>query len=267
MATTFLTPYVSHCKECRLRLLYEDYFVIYFALSFGVLTVLMLAIISLTFVTGYHIFKVFFRTKIKPAIQTNNHFDGNKVCSNDTSSVRVIKFDHFITELSNLHNYKNPDTESLTDNKQRRDTVITPIDVLSVTDIEIEPSVNSSTQCSVLKHQSNVDCISSKTNNASSNRRNSFGHTCQSTDLKKQKRWEIRAFLTCVVVVSSTLIFTGPVIVSFWVEFISNQTPSKASRTLIGIIYLLNLIVDPFIYAWRMPEVRVYLRNLFRRST
>ncbi|CAC5381117.1 unnamed protein product [Mytilus coruscus] len=82
------------------------------------------------------------------------------------------------------------------------------------------------------------------------------------TQLKKS--WEIRAFLTISIIAFQTLILTGPFVASFWIEVLSISPVTMQSRLLLSIPFLINSFSNPFLYAWRIPEIRQELRKLFR---
>ncbi|CAG2212882.1 ADOR [Mytilus edulis] len=79
-----------------------------------------------------------------------------------------------------------------------------------------------------------------------------------------KKSWEIRAFLTTIIIAFQTITLTGPFVASFWIEAFSNAPLTLQFRLLLFIPYLINCISNPFIYAWRIPEIRHEFKKLFR---
>ncbi|XP_076076523.1 uncharacterized protein LOC143047380 [Mytilus galloprovincialis] len=105
-----------------------------------------------------------------------------------------------------------------------------------------------------LKHYSNRNPLTTSTDNSSS-----FDASRQ---LKKS--WEIRAFLTTIIIAFQTIILTGPFVASFWIEVFSNAPLALQIKLLLFIPNLINSISNPFIYAWRIPEIRQEFKKLFR---
>ncbi|VDH95941.1 Hypothetical predicted protein [Mytilus galloprovincialis] len=105
-----------------------------------------------------------------------------------------------------------------------------------------------------LKHYSNRNPLTTSTDNS------------RSFDASRQlkKSWEIRAFLTTIIIAFQTIILTGPFVASFWIEVFSNAPLTFQVRLLLFIPNLINSISNPFIYAWRIPEIRHEFRKLFR---
>ncbi|VDI39871.1 Hypothetical predicted protein [Mytilus galloprovincialis] len=108
-----------------------------------------------------------------------------------------------------------------------------------------------------LKHYKNRNPFTISTNHANEGR---------SFDASKQlkKSWEIRAFLTTIIIAFQTITLTGPFVASFWIEAFSNAPLTIQFRLLLFIPYLINCISNPFIYAWRIPEIRHEFKKLFR---
>lgn len=85
------------------------------------------------------------------------------------------------------------------------------------------------------------------------------------TQLKRS--WEIRAFLTTIIIAFQTFILTGPFLVTFYIELFSNVPITRQSRLLLAIPYFINTFSNPFMYAWRISEIRQEFRKLFRLNT
>ncbi|CAC5424843.1 unnamed protein product [Mytilus coruscus] len=83
--------------------------------------------------------------------------------------------------------------------------------------------------------------------------------------VKSRKLWEIRAFITCIVIAVQTLLLTGPFVLSFWIELIYPQEVSS-QMFMFAIPFLVNLLTNPIVYAWRIPEIRREFKNLCKRN-
>ncbi|CAG2233298.1 ADOR [Mytilus edulis] len=83
---------------------------------------------------------------------------------------------------------------------------------------------------------------------------------------KKRKSWEMRAFTTSIVISLHSLILTGPMVIFYLIEVISGQQLSHQVNSILAIPFLAHALTNPFIYAWRVPEIRHELRNICRRN-
>ncbi|XP_063411931.1 uncharacterized protein LOC134694799 isoform X2 [Mytilus trossulus] len=83
---------------------------------------------------------------------------------------------------------------------------------------------------------------------------------------KNRKSWEMRAFTTSIVISLHSLILTGPMVIFYLVEVISGQQLSQQVHSILAIPFLAHALTNPFIYAWRVPEIRHELRNICRRN-
>ncbi|XP_063401855.1 uncharacterized protein LOC134686108 [Mytilus trossulus] len=82
-----------------------------------------------------------------------------------------------------------------------------------------------------------------------------------------QKSWEIRAFFTTLIIAFQTTVLTSPFVASYWVEVLSNTPLTLQVRIILLFPFLINSLSNPFIYAWRIPEIREEFRRLFRINT
>ncbi|CAC5377005.1 unnamed protein product [Mytilus coruscus] len=83
---------------------------------------------------------------------------------------------------------------------------------------------------------------------------------------KDRKSWEMRAFTTSIVISLHSLILTGPMVLFYLIEVISGQRLSQQIHSILAIPFLAHALTNPFIYAWRVPEIRHELRNICRRN-
>ncbi|XP_063447342.1 uncharacterized protein LOC134726870 [Mytilus trossulus] len=116
------------------------------------------------------------------------------------------------------------------------------------------PHMENSKEIVDLKHYRNINPFTTSTDEG-----RSFD-----ASRRLKKSWEIRAFLTTIIVAFQTIILTGPFVASFWIEAFSNAPLTLQFRLLLFIPFLINCISNPFIYAWRIPEIRHEFKKLFR---
>ncbi|CAG2190793.1 unnamed protein product [Mytilus edulis] len=155
-----------------------------------------------------------------------------------------------------------------------------PIDNTYIFDQRVTPSCMSELQ-KTSHRNSDVEKNDSITNTTKENRKketNDFSrktNTCTTSSefdnsaaptCKKHitKTWEIRAALTTIIIAFQTIALTGPFVASYWIEIFSSVELTLQARLLLLIPFLINSFSNPFIYAWRIPEIRQEFRRLFR---
>ena len=67
LGTTLITPHQDTTPGCSLTVVYGEHFIYFFVLTFGAISALMFTIIIFTAKTGFHIWRIFFCNKIRPA--------------------------------------------------------------------------------------------------------------------------------------------------------------------------------------------------------
>ncbi|CAC5397993.1 unnamed protein product [Mytilus coruscus] len=82
-----------------------------------------------------------------------------------------------------------------------------------------------------------------------------------------QMSWEIRAFYTTIIIAFQTVVLTAPFVASYLIEVLSSTPLTLQIRVILFFPFLINSISNPFIYAWRIPEIREEFRRLFRINT
>ncbi|CAC5369988.1 unnamed protein product [Mytilus coruscus] len=78
----------------------------------------------------------------------------------------------------------------------------------------------------------------------------------------KPDSWEKRAFVTSLIIAATTIFLTFPFVFSFWLDFIhgARYTPQK-TRLFLFIPLIFNSLINPFIYAWRIPEIKQKIKK------
>lgn len=83
---------------------------------------------------------------------------------------------------------------------------------------------------------------------------------------KHKQSWEIHAFKTSLVISVQTLILTGPLVVAYWVEIITGQRLTEQVNGIVGLPFLVHAFTNPFIYAWRIPDMRREFKKICNRN-
>lgn len=74
--------------------------------------------------------------------------------------------------------------------------------------------------------------------------------------------WEFRAFITSIIVAVTTILLTGPFLVSYWIDYYTGTLLPQQVRFMLFIPLTLNSILNPIIDAWRIPEIKEQFRKL-----
>lgn len=78
----------------------------------------------------------------------------------------------------------------------------------------------------------------------------------------KTGSWEKRAFVTSLIIAATTICLTFPFVFSFWLDFIhGTRYTSQKTRLFLFIPLILNSLINPFIYAWRIPEIKQTIKK------
>lgn len=85
--------------------------------------------------------------------------------------------------------------------------------------------------------------------------------------LSPNKSWEIRALISSTIIAVYTVALTGPFIASYWISVFSLSLITFRIRVLLFIPLLIYSLTNPFLYAWRIPEIRNKFKTVFKRST
>lgn len=112
------------------------------------------------------------------------------------------------------------------------------------------------------KYESQYSCDQNCQDKVSGNMEELRGATTARKKLKRQE-WEVRAFVTSIVIALTAIILTGPFVASIWVDVITGVPFSMEMKMLLFLPISLNIISNPFIYTLRVPEIRREFGKIF----
>ncbi|CAC5371554.1 CNR1 [Mytilus coruscus] len=118
-------------------------------------------------------------------------------------------------------------------------------------------------QSTTSERKKDIDIFNCRHNNESSERKMRRG---LKQKFKFKRSWEVRAFVTSILIAVQTILLTGPFISSFWIEIINGTMLSIQTKFTLFFLYLANSLSNPIIYAWRISEIRQEFRKLFNRN-
>ncbi|CAC5360037.1 unnamed protein product [Mytilus coruscus] len=83
----------------------------------------------------------------------------------------------------------------------------------------------------------------------------------------QRKSWELRAFTSSIIIAVYTVALTGPFIASYWISLFSISLITFRIRVLLFIPLLIYALSNPFLYAWRIPEIQTKFKTIFNRNS
>lgn len=93
-----------------------------------------------------------------------------------------------------------------------------------------------------------------------------FKRTGDFQKIQLRKSWEVRAFVTSIVIAVQTILLTGPFISSYWIEIIRGSPLHMQTRSILFLLFVANSLSNPFIFAWRILEIGQEFRKLLKRN-
>lgn len=301
LETILFTRSKRTISTCSVPNLYGDQYSFFVFLMVGALTGIMILIIAVSVRTSYNIWKMFFRknkidsydmdisTRIdsKQATQnqqtplksekTNKHHVIRK--TND----RLIEDDNKLTNSSEestpSQNFDSiPRIEPLSTGHQSTHSTSRISHISAPRDLSYKRTTNTNVDASIITEKS--DNLTAQLERRKSNIQQLIKHLknerisdtksmikCTAVRNSKQKSfkfnaWEFRAFTNSIIIAVTTFLFTGPFLVSYWIYINTGTLLPQQKRFWLFLPLVMNSILNPFIYAWRIPEIRKQFRKL-----
>ena len=259
--TVMFVPHQKTIANCTVPLLYGKHFAFFIQFIAGGLTLIMVGIVFYSIRTSILIWKLFFTTQnidiYHQPLEFNSKLNGSTACVDDSEETCYCK--NCILEdkvkISYETESENNETNIAKDfNTQiaikKKDQNITGI--LRSESNELRKQIRQLvTQWK--KERVGDDAERLAVNNSLSSRRK-----------LKPDAWEKRALLTSIIIAMSTIFLTFPFILSFWLDYIYGERfTSQKARLFLFIPLILNSIINPSIYAWRIPEIKQAIKKIF----
>lgn len=271
--TILFTPHVTVMSSCSVPNLYGNQYHFFVILFFGALTTILISIIFVTLSTSYHIWRLFFA---KNKIHTTDHEYNTDTQQNETTDkgenskninkINIWEDNALVTSSENTHICRKTDDDDDVENES--DTRIvsdanfaentTYQQNISKAENDGEMKGNISLQQLIM--QLKQERLYSLTSNNADIRMNNYERPKKPFTLNA---WEFRAFTTSIFIGLSSMCLTGPFVISYWVDVHTGTLLPQQTRFLLLIPVMINSLINPFIYAWRIPEIRQEFRKLF----
>ncbi|CAC5392773.1 unnamed protein product [Mytilus coruscus] len=239
-----LVPKQQTIESCTVPNLYGNHLNFFIQFIAGILTSFMAAILFLSIRTSMLIWKYFFRSTRTGAINRNGQESLEMTMTEDD-----IPCECKHCRLQN--NYV-----STTDNKEW-----TSVDLMSN-----EMSEENTKSYEMSKRINEIVTQLRKDREGGNDQILITPKSIVQKTLRKIKpsTWEKRAFITTIIIAVTTIFLTGPFIFSFWLDFFyGTRFTSQKTRLLLFVPLVLNSIINPFIYAWRIPEIKQRIKKIF----
>lgn len=291
----YFTPHTKTNNACSgpLNIYVKSY--PFFSLVFmAILTLLFLILVTTTSISAYYIWKIFIksRNKIVPltldnvrhfSVQTTHvdNFVNVPGPSNSNSHqtristvipfCRIERFDHdhaetiFVNPIkdeSRIYSHECDGVKDLQGNnwdKQKtvdcNESEIKPLEI-DINQVVMEEVQRESKELKFQRKLTKQDKILKP--------RSSLPNL--HVKIETDKYCEIRAFNTSVLVACTTFLLTGTFLTHFWITYFFDIKVSMETRFLLLTLYTINSLIDPFVYAMRIPEMREEFKKLCRTT-
>ncbi|CAG2187880.1 MC2R [Mytilus edulis] len=206
----------------------------------------MFIVISITVVTGIRIWKIFFSSHVHPV-----NIGRKQTCSSHDQEAE------FSSEIMPKQGTRCPQSVFV----QYRDNYVGNDVIQNVTNVQSNDNRENNGVVMSSKRKRKVYSISSEP----LTRFKRMSLAWKSDQHLDRKTWEIRAFSTCVILVMTSIIFTGPFCCHLLGRNIDKYSCKRQTQVVLFILHMLNVVVDPFIYAWRIPEIQSQFKKCFKR--
>lgn len=286
LETILFTRSERTISTCSVPNLYGDQYSFFVDLMIGVLTGIMILIIAVSVRTSYNIWKLFFgNNKIYS-------YDMDISTSMDSKLASQNQQTPFKSERTNTHNVIQNTDDRLIENDNKltnssaESTPSKNVDSIQSTsgishnsaprDLSCKRTKNKTSDASIIteksdnlvhqleRRKSNIQQLINHLKNERINSMIKYKPVCNSKQKPfKFNAWEFRAFATSIIIALTTLLFTGPFLVSYWIDVYTGTLLPQQKRFWLILPLVMNSILNPFIYAWRIPEIRKQFRKLF----
>lgn len=271
--TTFLTPYEINPEQCTLQNLYGDKLRLYVSLTFGPVTFMTMLYIIITILSGHTIWKLFLKSNLKQRINDSTHVEPFNTDDAQTSQqngsvypISIIEEEYSqIPELDHSNkSYSLNAVDHLPEDYNNKTRVIQKPSTISLIEMipyeETERSIGNVNQCVIKKNTTNIAVRELGEIEIKNSDENAKPLDIVLNESIKRKIKELRAFSTSKLIILTTIVLSGPFLVSVWIEVIF-QNVNLDVRVSVYIIHLFNFIAYPFIYAFRIPVIKSRLKK------
>ncbi|XP_063401987.1 uncharacterized protein LOC134686244 [Mytilus trossulus] len=253
---TVLTPHAEFMQICRPPVVYGDHFYIFITVIFLPISVVIFLLLVMSVITSFRIWQIYFKSTVAPMHVMRER--KNNICNVQTSP-SIIGQDSATSS-------QNVSIGSKRNKSEADGILIMTVDSIDIQLDTLSAKLNCDNTVLSKKHScthedKGMNDLKSNTNICSTSKDVAISIDANT---QLQKSWEIRAFFTTIIIAFQTVVLTTPLVASYWMEVLSSTPLTLQVRIILVFPFLINSLSNPFIYAWRIPEIRQEFRRLFR---
>lgn len=266
-ANIFLPTKARKINICSPYHMYEENYQIYIGMLWGPLTILLIFVIVIYVLNAIYIWKIFFKEHLKIWPVDRAPRPGSK--PNEYES--PMRSDKSVLFLQNMGHQTESEMEVIQEIPCRitQNTASSSTIEFNQIKIEIENQSHDDREGQV----QDLTGTQNNTNNTTLDRsrvekkntkrcKQERTHNSGTTAYHVDRRWEIRAFTTNILIASTSIFLSLPFVSSLWYDLFANEVLSFQTQNIMFYINAINYILDPFIYAFTVPEIRKKLKHL-----
>lgn len=274
---TLTLPYEDYVEDCSPPYLYGKFYKLFIGLNIAPVTICIIIIVILYLTGACIVWKHISIRKVLPAHDSESR---NKDVEQNADQTKITLTPQTTRDstrvgcsVSNEGQRKHVcllDKRVLSMISLDKNIEVGKINKISLVDIEVVPEGDISTQqrrnfvdiqeTGVIKCYHDPSKMPGKESQKGNGKNKAQIKSYERTD------WEIHAFVTCVIIALQTIALTGPLLLAFWSEIVTGRLLQVHEVLILSIPHLINSISNPFIYYWRVPEIRQAFKKLFRKS-
>ena len=243
------------------------YFRIFYTIVFTPITLVMLLLFTLSILTAFELYRMFFRqiNRVSSAgsIGKKDQSDGNKATDFGIflakSDAEKVTFKKSLVQKENEENTTSS-MFNIVDGHDKRKSRDISEDMVDLSFLPDDPNIDGG-RCET----STANTTQKKTKKGKNHLEDHEGAIGMDNKKLTRKEWELRAFITSLFVALTAIIFTGPFVVSIWFDVLSGIPLPMEKKMLLFLPISLNVFSNPFLYAWRIPEIRNEFKKIYFR--
>lgn len=264
---SFMAPPFVKIQTCTPSNLFKENYRMFIIIMWVPISLMVILLIFMYILSSYWIWKVFLRAdrKNRPMMmhsrkRVTQEMRYPKPDQNGTSVSQYRNTKRDIRRLQSPGSYVNENScgspitkvTFLNDTRQKTDMAQGKVRVESPTVRWQSPACFQATECIENNDEDFNSCHHGRSN----------ADRVYNRSLKGES-WEVRAFKTNLLIASTTIFLTGPFVYTLLYDLFANEVMLTKNRHAVFVLSGLNYILDPFIYAYRVPEIREKITQKF----
>lgn len=303
-AISLMTPRVKSIGRCTVYNLYGQHVFVYMCLVVVPVTVLIVCLVVMYLFGSYLVYKRFFGQKITPFVPNESvgrqmcsnvmplentpkqmivdHKPNTSLSKENTKEYREVGhkpstsfnkdgylpneclYDIFIVDEDKQGNNEHQEISSFEFKAFMTDNIKTDNRHCNII-IDLCSDDSNETYCGEKETNQSKNKVSLTHIHPNANAGKHKERTESSKSEGSDRTWEVRVFVTCVVIAFQSVLLTGPIIVAYWVDILSGIQMELETKFLCFFPYFINILSNPVLYIWRVTEVRQELKKMISK--